>query len=147
MRILWSAIDDPQDWSIVTSDASEGGWCVYDSDQNFLAGTYNGAESIATLEARAFNNYLQWAGNSGVGYLWMGDNTNCVYSYRKAYSGSSALAGELRNFAKLAERNALSVVTKYINTHRNLIADMGTRDQVFMASVYHDIFSSKHSSL
>ena len=91
--------------------------------------------------------YIQWSGNSNVGYLWMGDNTNCIHSYRKAYSGSSALAGELRKFAHMAEQNALGVVTKYINTHRNLIADMGTRNQVFLASVYHDIFSDRPGSL
>ena len=59
---------------------------------------------------------------------------HCVHVTRKGFCKSKMLRAEFNRFANECEIRGITVASKYVNTHRNFIADLGTRGQPLLAA-------------
>ena len=129
-KILWSVHNDPKVWLRACSDSSLDAWAFTDYERKFMAGKFKHGhkENIATLELRALTNYIKLMDSKcSTGIIFLCDNISVVHACRRNYAKSISLKSEFAAYADLCERKSIRVVPIYVNTHKNLLADLGTR--------------------
>jgi hypothetical protein len=132
-RILWARYHDPKTWNILGSDASQEAWSIHDYKSIFLVGKFDVSDEafISIKEMRAVTEYLRFAKPAGrSGFLLLCDNMQVCCAINKGAVGfkvDSKFRNEFRDYITLCERRCYKVVARWVGTHMNWSADLGSR--------------------
>ena len=132
-RILWARYHDPKAWVTLNSDAAEDAWSIHDYKSIYLVGRFDVTDDafISVKEMRAVTEYLKFAKPAGrTGFLLLCDNMQVCCAINKGAVGlnvDSKFRNEFRDYITLCERRCYKTVARWVGTHKNWSADLGSR--------------------